>query len=66
MDAKKIAAAIIVGLTIGTISAAAKSYVDVERLKVQVYNMVDLIKETRDDVKDIKQHLFKGGSNGSK
>lgn len=58
MDTKKILAAIFVGLTIGTISAAAKSYVDVERLKVHVDNMVDLIRETRDDVKEIKQYFL--------
>jgi hypothetical protein len=51
---------IIIGLSVATISAAAKSYIDVERLKVRVINIIDLVRETRQDVKDIKKHLLQG------
>jgi hypothetical protein len=51
--------AIITSVTITAISASAKAYIDVERLKLKVEVLFDLVKETRDDVKEIKKYLLK-------
>lgn len=55
----KIVIAIVTSITITAIGASAKAYIDVERLKLNVGVLFDLVKETRDDVKDIKQYLLK-------
>lgn len=55
----RIIASLIVGLSLATISAAGKAYVDVERLKVKVNTLFDYVKETRDDVKYIRRHFLK-------
>lgn len=57
---KRIITGVVIGLSVATISAAAKSYIDVERLKIKVINIIDLVKETRQDVKEIKNHLLQG------
>jgi hypothetical protein len=51
--------AIITSVTITAIGASAKAYIDVERLKLKVEVLFDLVKETRDDVKEIKKYLLK-------
>jgi hypothetical protein len=58
MQARKIIVAVITSLSVATISAAFKSYVDVERLKTKQEMLFDIVKETRDDVKDIRTHLL--------
>ena len=55
----KIIIAVVTSITITAIGASAKAYIDVERLKLNVGVLFDLVKETRDDVKDIKQYLLK-------
>jgi hypothetical protein len=57
--ANKILMAIITSITITAIGASAKAYVDVERLKLKVEVLFDFVKETRDDVKEIKKYLLK-------
>jgi hypothetical protein len=59
MQINKILAGIFIGLAIATVSAAAKSYIDVERLKVKVTTLFDYVKETRDDVKYIKRQFHR-------
>ena len=54
-DVKKYLIALFVGLSIGTLSAAAKSYIDVEKLKVEYKNIKEIVIEIRDDVKEIKR-----------
>jgi len=61
MELKKAIVSIVVALCLSTIMAAAKAYVDVERLKVKVTSLFDYVKETRDDVKEVKQYLLKQG-----
>lgn len=61
MELKKAIVSIITALCLSTIMAAAKAYVDVERLKVKVESLFDVVRETRDDVKDVKQYLLKQG-----
>jgi hypothetical protein len=55
----KLVLAIITSVTITAIGASAKAYVDVERLKLKVEVLFDFVKETRDDVKEIKKYLLK-------
>lgn len=55
----KIVIAVVTSITITAIGASAKAYIDVERLKINVVTLFDLVKETRDDVKDIKKYLLK-------
>jgi hypothetical protein len=55
----KLVLAIITSVTITAIGASAKAYIDVERLKLKVEVLFDLVKETRDDVKEIKLYLLK-------
>jgi len=50
---------VLASLCVATISAAAKSYIDVERLKIKVETLFEYARETRDDVKEIKKHLIK-------
>ena len=57
---KSIIIAVVTGLCIATISAAAKSYVDVEKLKTKMEFFVDTVQEIKQDVKEIKNHLIKG------
>jgi hypothetical protein len=59
MSINKLTLAIISGIIIATLSAAGKSYIDVERLKVNQLNLFDLVKETREDVKYIRRHFTK-------
>jgi hypothetical protein len=54
----KLILAIITSVTITAIGASAKAYVDVERLKLKVEVLFDFVKETRDDVKEIKKYLL--------
>ncbi len=61
MELRKTMIAIITALCVSTIMAAAKAYVDVERLKDKVVMLFDYAKETRDDVKEVKQYLLKQG-----
>ena len=49
---------VLITLFSGAIIASAKSYVDVEKLKTKVETLFEYVKETRQDVKDIKQHLL--------
>jgi hypothetical protein len=58
MTPRGVILSIVASLCAATITAAAKSYVDVERLKVKVETLFDYVKETRDDVKTIKSHLI--------
>lgn len=57
---KSIVIAVVTGLCIATISAAGKSYVDVEKLKTKMEFFVDTVQEIKQDVKEIKNHLIKG------
>jgi len=50
--------AVISGVCIATLSAAGKSYVDVERLKTKMELFIDTVHEIKEDVKDIKNHLI--------
>lgn len=61
MDFKRAATSIVVGLCLSTIVAAAKAYVDVERLKIKVESLFDVVSETRNDVKEVKHYLLKQG-----
>jgi len=56
--------AVISGVCIATLSAAGKSYVDVERLKTKMELFIDTVHEIKEDVKDIKNHLI-GRNNGT-
>ena len=58
---KSIIIAVVTGLCIATISAAAKSYIDVERLKTKMEFFVDTVQEIKQDVKEIKNHLIQKG-----
>ena len=57
---KSIIIAVVTGICLATISAAAKSYIDVERLKTKMELFIDTVQEIKDDVKQIKNHLIKG------
>lgn len=59
MNTAKFLYAVGVGIALATLSAAGKSYVDVERLKVQTVTLFDTVKEIKEDVKDIKSYLLK-------
>jgi uncharacterized membrane protein YhiD involved in acid resistance len=61
MEIKKAIVAIVTALCVSTIMAATKAYVDVERLKVKVSSLFDYVKETRDDVKEVKKYLLRQG-----
>ena len=61
MELRKAIIAIVTALCVSTIMAATKAYVDVERLKVKVSSLFDYVKETRDDVKEVKQYLLQQG-----
>jgi hypothetical protein len=61
MEVKKAIMSIVTALCVATLVSAAKAYVDVERLKVKVQSLFDVVKETRDDVKDVKQYLLRQG-----
>lgn len=56
---KSIIIAVVTGISLATISAAAKSYIDVERLKTKMELFIDTVQEIKEDVKDIKNHLIK-------
>jgi len=58
---KQIFIAVISGISLATISAAGKSYLDVERLKTKMELFIDTVKEIKDDVKEIKYYLIKKG-----
>ena len=58
MEAKRALYAFVVGISLTAATAAGKSFIDVERLKTQVETMIDLIKETRDDIRDVKKYLL--------
>lgn len=55
----------IVTLTLGAVSTAAKSVIDVVELKTKVQNYEDNARDMKDDIKEIKQDvktlLSKGG-----
>lgn len=53
----KTLSSILIGLSLATIAAASKAYIDVERLKINQLNLFDLVKETREDVKYIRRHI---------
>lgn len=57
MDYTKIMGSIFVGICLATISAAAKSFIDVEKLKVEISFVYDAIVEIKSDVRDIKNHI---------
>ena len=56
---RKIAIGITIGICLATLSAAAKAYIDVERLKTKFELVLEVLKETRQDVKEIKLILIK-------
>lgn len=58
---KSIIIAVVTGICLATISAAAKSYIDVERLKTKMELFIDTVQEIKEDVKEIKNHLIKKG-----
>ena len=58
MEIKNAFYAFLVGATLAGTTAASKAYIDVERLKTKVETMIDLIKETREDIKDVKRYLL--------
>jgi len=55
----KIAVGLTIGLLLGVASAAAKAYVDVEKLKDRFEIIMDLMRETRQDVKEIKTIIIR-------
>lgn len=61
MELRKVIVSVISAICLTTIMAAARAYVDVERLKIKVESLFDVVKETRDDVKDVKLYLLKQG-----
>jgi hypothetical protein len=61
---KSIVIAVITGVCLATLSAAAKSYIDVERLKTKMELFIDTVQEIKDDVKEIKTYLI-GRNNGT-
>jgi hypothetical protein len=58
---KQILIAIISGISVLTISAAGKSYIDVVRIKTKMELFIDTIHEIKDDVKEIKLFLIRKG-----
>lgn len=57
IDTRKILGSVIAGLTLATITAAAKSYIDVERLKTKVEALSENIVEIKEDVKWIRRNI---------
>lgn len=57
-DYKKVLVAIVISLSISTIGAAAKAYVDVEKLKTEISFVFDMLVEIKDDVSEIKAYLL--------
>lgn len=55
---KSIIIAVVTGVCLATLSAAAKSYIDVERLKTKMELFIDTVQEIKEDVKDIKKYLI--------
>lgn len=55
---KKIFEGIIVGLLLGAIGASAKSILDVQSLKADNMTTKDLMREMRQDIKQIKNILI--------
>lgn len=61
----KIIVGAVITLTLGAVSTAAKSVIDVVELKTKVQNYEDNARDMKDDIKEIKQDvktlLTKGG-----
>lgn len=58
ISVKKVLTGVVITICATSIIAAAKSIIDVEKLKVENKHDRELIIEVRDDVKTIKRHLF--------
>lgn len=56
-ELKKILVAVIITLCTSAILASAKSYIDVERLKVKTQSLFDMVKDIREDVKYIRRKI---------
>lgn len=54
----KIIISVATGLILATISAAAKSFIDVEKLKLEVNHVHTAIMEIKEDVKEVKRILL--------
>lgn len=57
IDTRRIIASVIAGIALAALSAAAKSYVDVERLKTRVESLSDNVIEIKEDVKWIRRNI---------
>ena len=55
---RSILVGMVTALCIAAISTAAKSYVDVERIKTKMEYFVATISEIKQDVKEIKRYLI--------
>lgn len=59
MNVRKLIESIIVSICFATLAAAAKSYVDVEKLKTSYEYLTETLKEVKEDVKYIRRNIPK-------
>ena len=55
---RKVLLTAVLSMAVTAIGSAAKAYVDVQKLKVEMTSIVDLVRETREDVRVIKFYLL--------
>lgn len=56
-ELRKILVAVLITLCTSAILASAKSYIDVEKIKVRQQSLFDMVKEIKDDVKYIRRKI---------